>query len=182
MNPLPLLVGVVLVASILMNIFLIIDLDKKGAVLRWVDEREVKTKPIMEEIQQFRALGAVPHVGSIDGVWTARFGPNGPKQFVPSDTGLKQIALAMNILQERENLMQYWRDGIVRSYGQLRNWELTHPVPEVGSPYNEPIRNTLRIKEKRDREDLQPVADRSTRAPDDHDGRQSRLALPHGGR
>lgn len=112
------------------------DLAKKIAVLQWVDEREVLQQRLARQVAEFRSLGAVQHVGAIDGIWTdGRFGSRGPRTFVPSATGINQINLAMEILQERENLLQQMRDGAVRTYGQLANWEKQNPMPDVGEPY-----------------------------------------------
>jgi hypothetical protein len=116
------------------------DYVKKINAMRWVDEREKFFIKIANEAQNIRSLGAIQHIGQIDGMYTNRFGSNGPKTFMPSQTGMQQIALAMNILEERENLMQQIRDGVVRAYSELAVWEKTHPMPDLGMPYDAPPR------------------------------------------
>lgn len=116
------------------------DYKKKIDVMRWVDEREKYFAAIGLQASQIRSLGAIEHVGQIDGMYTNRFGPNGPATFMPSATGMQQIALAMDILAEREGLMQQIRDGVVRAYNRLAEWERTHPMPDIGMPYDEPPR------------------------------------------
>lgn len=131
-----LLLGLVAFAAHQLNV----DHQKKIAVLRWVDEREIYQRHLVNKISDLRALGAVPHIGQIDGVRTQRFGSTGPATFMPSATGMKQLALAMDILKEREGLYNQLRDGVVRAYGELVNWERTHPMPDPGNDYAVPPR------------------------------------------
>lgn len=113
------------------------DMKKKEAIIAWCDGREEYFLLLVDALEAFQSIGwtSFHNPGAIDGFWKwGRFGPNGPREFVPSATGIEQIQRAMELMEARDRLMKEIRVPLLAAFGGLKNWERTHPIPDYGIP------------------------------------------------
>lgn len=119
---------------------------KKQALIAWCDEREKYFGVLLGSIRQLQLVQPkTNYVGHIDGRWESRFGPNGPRTFVPSTRGIEMINTAMDILQAGQVLRDHLMGDVARTLGALVEFERANPVPDYGVPQSPaPKDSTLR--------------------------------------